>query len=612
MRPAADRVTQAASQLAALKLGRNGSTLIRWLLAKFAGAALGAGPVEFGTSTARTFCDAYFGVPGRELHRWYDPFSGNWQRDSGAGWPVGTVWSRIKQPTRTLTNLLSLTESATGANLVVEAASEDQYLAGLRKIVPSAQQVPALELAIWRYRFGVPDGVSTDDELVEALAAELHLAEAERAVVFVTQPARGVAALSLVEDWPDEDLADALPDPARSATAAPPPEPPRDEPAVEEEDYEALEHYAKLPLESADVDALIGRVNAEVQRAGLLLPDSELAEQCVLTLLTGHLVLQGPPGTGKTTLARALAEAFDCRSELQTATADWSTYDVIGGLQPSVGADGQEVLRPWLGHVPKAALRCARTAREHEEDPTGEPYQAHWLVIDEFSRAQVDKAIGGLYTMLGGSGEQSLELWFESDPGRKVVPIPRRFRLIGTMNDVDASFVYDFSQGLSRRFQFVYVGVPRQEDLDDEIEAALANAARWLVAEYPDQAGTGDDRVLLDRWRSDVRIGAVTGVLGQVLARLRYPAAGAAAGGWPVGTAQVGDVLRRIVLRETGTGELLPVLDAALAARVVPQMSGVRPVVLENLIDWLRGEHPTDLARTIRAAEHLRDTSTTT
>ena len=109
-----------------------------------------------------------------------------------------------------------------------------------------------------------------------------------------------------------------------------------------------------------------------------------------------------------------MAEAFGCTVKMETATADWSSYDVIGGLRPKilgVGDMATEVLTPWLGHVTRAAVQCADVIARHEDNPTTEPHQAHWLIIDEFSRAEIDKAIGGLYTALGGS-EQKIQLWF--------------------------------------------------------------------------------------------------------------------------------------------------------------------------------------------------------
>ena len=77
-------------------------------------------------------------------------------------------------------------------------------------------------------------------------------------------------------------------------------------------------------------------------------------------------------------------------------------------------------------------------------------------------------------------------------------------------------------------------------------------------------------------------------VLQEFIARVRYPEAGAESGGWPVGTAQVGDVLRRLALRADSGADLVGVIDSALAARVVPQMSGIAPVAVDGLLDWVR------------------------
>ena len=66
------------------------------------------------------------------------------------------------------------------------------------------------------------------------------------------------------------------------------------------------------------------------------------------------------------------------------------------------------------------------------------------------------------------------------------------------MNDVDTSFVYSFSQGLSRRFQFVYVGVPRPDQVKSELEASLSQAVAWYVDTYPAEAGTDRAQLLAE------------------------------------------------------------------------------------------------------------------
>ncbi|MGY1914041.1 AAA family ATPase [Blastococcus sp. SYSU DS0973] len=619
MKPSLSRVERAADQLAALDLGRNSATLIRWLAVKWAGGRPGNGDVALTRESAEKFCAEYFGVPNEGDYKWYNPFNSTWSKmQPNGGWPVGSVLTQLQRPSGRLQAILTSTTS--DGVVRVRLHPQAKYAEGLAEIAPRDHRIPLSELAVWRYRFGLPQGIGGDVDdlaLADSLALELNLSQEERHAIFSEEAAPQIgdtddesALASDDDEWDVSDLVAALPPPEAPQAVEPAPIPPRNEPALQITDYRALEAVARLPLEEADVDALVGRAQEAAMRRGLLLPDPELLEQCVLALLTGHLVLQGPPGTGKTTLARVLAAAFECDSTLQTATADWSTYDVIGGLQPSVGADDREVLRPWLGHVPRAAIACAHWAQQRQENPDT-AYQGHWLIIDEFSRAQVDKAIGALYTLLGGSGEQSLDLWFETDPARKVVPIPSRFRIIATMNDVDASFVYDFSQGLSRRFQFLYVGVPSQDDLDEEIKAALSHAAEWLVAQYPSRAGTTSHVALFERWTRDPRMRTILDQMNAFVSRVRYPAAGAVGGGWPLGTAQLGDVLKRVALREDGATDLLPVLDAALADRVIPQMSGVKPVILQDLLGWLTSTYEEQLPRTIRAARHLRDTSAT-
>ena len=406
MQPSLDRIERAVVALGSAQLGRGASAnLIRWLAVKWAGVGHDTAVVVDRAVTVE-FANLYFAVPGMDPYRWFDPFTGNWSKiQANGGWPVGSVLTQIKRPPPSLKGVLVSEEHPPAA--MVALPPSDEYLVALHTLLPPGRRVPLADLAIWRYRFGIPESLEedspTEEALADALAAEFNLSTPERSILFTEddEPADAGDTTWYTGQWDPMELAALLPTPRRAGPEeVRAPEPPTDNPQDEQGGYEHLSEYAALPLETADVEALIGRVETAVHKRELLLPDTELIEQCVLGLLTGHIVLQGPPGTGKTTLARALAEAFDASSELQTATADWSTYDVIGGLQPSVGEDEREVLRPWLGHVPRAALRCARVARDHQDHPDDHPEQAHWLIIDEFSRAQVDKAIGGLYTML--------------------------------------------------------------------------------------------------------------------------------------------------------------------------------------------------------------------
>jgi MoxR-like ATPase len=317
--------------------------------------------------------------------------------------------------------------------------------------------------------------------------------------------------------------------------------------------------------------------------SGLFFPgsmDTEILDQVNSALSAGkHIVFIGPPGTGKTEIAQRVSEHLaenhsDVYSGYRTttATADWSTFETVGGYMPGEASTDE------LAFSPGQVLRCFRHGGRQRND---------LLVIDEINRSDIDKSFGQLFTLLAG---QAVQLPFTVDGEEiEVIPagnedidaddhryvMPTSWRIFATMNSYDKTSLYEMSYAFMRRFAFVHVGAPDAETTDDWESLVRSYADVWNL-------DVGDDLV-------DV-VAAV------------WKVTNGAASERKIGPALVEDMLRHV--SAAGSPDAI---TGAITSYVFPQLEGVRG--RERVITELASLDSVDRQRMEdRAAEILQVT----
>lgn len=224
---------------------------------------------------------------------------------------------------------------------------------------------------------------------------------------------------------------------------------------------------------------------------------TEIDRRIIAHLVTGrNIIFYGPPGTGKTRNAVKIARLF-CgegvkKFSFETANAEWTTYDVVGGPTFS----GRTALKIKPGFLTFAAKKCTDSV-----EALGLPY---WLIIDEINRANLDLAFGKIFSLLDVEyrgqpifDESELAGMENADEYRRVT-IPPDFRVLATMNTYDTALLFSLGYAFRRRFAFVEIPSPfLQEPAQDVHEL---NEQEWRRLELSSESHLEEIMNEIDEW----------------------------------------------------------------------------------------------------------------
>jgi len=338
-------------------------------------------------------------------------------------------------------------------------------------------------------------------------------------------------------------------------------------------------------------------------REDLLIENSTIT-QIISNLVSGkNVIISGPIGTGKTHLAKLIPplvweEVDGYYPEVVTATADWTTHEVIGGIYPKLNEEKKVVYEIQRGCVYDTVLR-----NWHKEGNLfyrvsfsvgNKKYKGVWLIIDEFNRANIDRAFGEMFTAI----EHRLLRVPTNKSGVdfELIPIPKDYRIIATLNTFDKHYLFKLSDALKRRFAFVDLSPPHRSKAELEKYYILKRSMDDLSVkpEITRKIFLNKEKKSIDRVKSDPKLLSILDAFYEIMAFIRLTK--------PLGTALLIAVFKYVLVDSEVNDDLEKSLDIALKSNITPQLENIKKISLQAIKEFSCG----DIVRFLRSADPNR------
>ena len=318
-----------------------------------------------------------------------------------------------------------------------------------------------------------------------------------------------------------------------------------------------------------------------------LLISEETIKQIISSLVAGqHIILTGPVGTGKTELASLLPELVwhDAKyngyySSVYTANAEWTTQDVIGGIVPKVIDEEENKIsyRIQDGCVTKTVKNnYDELLGRHDCKIENKEYLGEWLIIDEFNRADIDRAFGPLFTIMGNDNKDNLQ--YPTTKPNEIfdeITIPKDYRIIGTLNTFDKHFLHTLSYALKRRFDMIEMGIPTLKEIDSEKKIVREKMVHVLASTF-----NKEEKDFLDELQKNGGFDAIDNLF-EIISFIRQSK--------ELGTAILISMAKLMVVHYQMDKDWDASLDAALTSNVTSQIDGLSTPKLEIIKAFCEG-----------------------